>query len=815
MAKLTLYSTPTCPNCEVVKKKFESEGIEYEVNQDVAEMRSLGIRSVPVVKWNDELLFFNDIMSRIDEFKVVEEVIEDVEIIHNENKDARKLMSDAKFYEAYARYNENENRYETWEASVKRVMNMHRTFYKDKLNNSNGLSDLIKEVENGYINKLFLGSQRALQFGGEQLLKNHSKLYNCAASYCDRPNFFGGYFFLLLSGCGVGFSVQKHHIEKLPNITKRTKSAKTYVVPDSIQGWANTIDVLLSSYFVDNQVYPEYAGRKIYFDLSQIRPKGAFISGGFRAPGAEPLRKALDAIELLIENELKKGMDKLRTIVVYDTCMYIADAVISGGVRRAATICIFSKDDQDMIDAKTGNWFIENPQRGRSNNSVALLRDSTTKEEFDNIIKSVKDYGEPAFIWVNNLEEIYNPCCEVGMMPITEDGRTGFLTCNLTEINGVKSTTKEIFLYQCKLASIMGTLQAGYTNFKYFKDATKELVERDALLGVGITGMMNNPHIIFDEEIMREGAEIVKSWNKKVAEMIGINQASRTTVVKPSGNSSVLLECASGIHGEHSPRYLRHVQFNKETEVAKLFLKTNPNMCQDSVWNRERDIVVAFPIEPNKESIFKKDLLGVKQLEYVRKTQQIWIEGGTNLDRCNHSKLRHNVSNTITVDNWEEVSDYIYDNRNDLCGVSLLSAMGDKMYPQAPFTEVLTHEEIINKYGEVALFTSALIEAGFNAFNHDLWTACSTALGYGEKLGEQHNDLLKRDFVRRFNKFAKNFESPEDCANCLKDVYNLHRLWKINQTLKDINWIDELGKKEYIDIDTITATACAGGQCEI
>jgi ribonucleoside-diphosphate reductase alpha chain len=691
---------------------------------------------------------------------------------------------------------------------------MHRNFYKDKMTTE--LKELLDEVEQAYKDKLFLGAQRALQFGGKQLLQHNSRLYNCSASYCDRPDFFGGFFYLLLSGCGVGFSVQKHHISQLPNIKSRTKSAKTYVVPDSIEGWANTIDVLLSSYFINGGVYPEYEGRKVYFDLSNIRPKGSFISGGFKAPGSEPLRKALDAIEHLIESELRKGETKLRPIIAYDICMYIADAVIAGGVRRSATICLFSKDDTEMIQAKTGNWFVDNPQRGRSNNSVVLLRKETTLEEFQSIMKSVKEFGEPAFIWTDSLDFIFNPCVEVGMKPKTLDGRSGFQCCNLTEINGVKSTDKEIFFKQCKVASILGTIQAGYTNFKFLKDATKEIVEKEALIGVGITGMMNNPQILFDEEIIREGARIVKHWNKKIAKMIGINQAARTTVIKPSGNSAVLLECASGIHGEHAPSYLRHTQFSKDTEVAQLFMKENPNMCEDSVWNRERDIVVAFPIKPNSNSIFKKDLLGVKQLEYVKKTQQTWIEEGTNVELCTDPKLRHNVSNTITVDNWDDVTNYIYNNRNYLCGVSLLSAVGDKAYPQAPFTEVLEYNQIVDKYGEVALFTSALIESGLNAFNHDLWTACSTAMGFGEKLNnDDHRDLLKRDFVRRFDKFATNFNSKEDCANCLKDVYNLHKLWKINKNIRNINWSKELSKKSFVDIDTMGATGCAGGKCEV
>lgn len=796
---IILYSTVNCPKCENIKKKFDSLNIKYIVNQNKEDMINLGIKYLPVANLNGLLFKYEEILENIYLFK---------DII-----DARKLMSDAKFYEAYSRYNDDENRYETWSESVNRVMSMHKTFYKDKMTDE--LADLMKEVKIAYKEKLFLGAQRALQFGGKQLLAHHSRLYNCSGSYCNRPDFFGGFFYLLLSGCGVGFSVQKQHISQLPNISKRVKSAKTYIVPDSIEGWANTIDVLISSYFIGGGVYPEYEGRKIYFDLSNIRPKGSFISGGFKAPGSEPLRKALDIVEQIIEKELRNNNTTLRPIIAYDICMHVADAVISGGVRRSATICLFSKDDNEMINAKTGNWFEENPQRGRSNNSVVLLRNKTTFEEFQNIIKSVKEFGEPAFIWVDNLEFIYNPCCEVGMLPKTSDGRSGFQLCNLTEINGVKTTTKEIFFHQCKAASIMGTLQAGYTDFKFLKDATKEIVEKEALIGVGITGMMNNPEILFNEDIVREGARIVKFWNKKVADIININQAARTTVIKPSGNGAVILECSSGIHGEHSETYLRYVQFNKDTEVAQLFMRDNSVMCEESVWGNGKDVAVVFPITPNKNSIFKKDLLGVKQLKYVKKTQQTWIEEGTNIELCTDKNLRHNVSNTITVDDWDEVTNYIYKNRNYLCGVSLLPLLGDKAYPQAPFTEVLKYTQIVDKYGEIALFTSALIEAGLSAFNNDLWTACTIAINNGENLTEDHNNLLKRDFVRRFNKFATNFGSKDDCSNCLKDVYNLHKLWRINKGIRNINWIKELSKKTYVDIDTMGAIGCVGGKCEV
>jgi ribonucleoside-diphosphate reductase alpha chain len=281
------------------------------------------------------------------------------------NINTRRLMADAKFYESYARYRDDLGRYETWDEAVSRVMSMHRTRYASIMTPK--LESLLQIAETAYKNKEILGAQRALQFGGEQLLKRNAKLYNCTASYLDRPSFFGECFWLMLCGCGVGFSVQKQHIAKLPPIAKRTKQAKTFIVEDSIEGWARAVQALMDSFFTTPS---EYQGRKLYFDLTKIRPKGAKISGGFKAPGPEPLRKALDKIEKLIKDHLDTGATKLSTIVAYDCVMHIADAVISGGVRRAATICLFSHDDTDMITAKTGDWWHTNSQRGRKHYCV-------------------------------------------------------------------------------------------------------------------------------------------------------------------------------------------------------------------------------------------------------------------------------------------------------------------------------------------------------------------------------------------------------------------------------------------------------------
>jgi ribonucleoside-triphosphate reductase len=733
---------------------------------------------------------------------------------NNKDMDARSVMSSAKFYESYSRWDDNLERYESWDESVTRVMDMHRDFYKDKMTPE--LSLLIDEAESSYKLKYALGAQRALQFGGEQLLKHQMRMYNCTSTYADRAAYFQELFYILLCGAGAGFSVQNHHVAKIPDIAERKKQAKGWQVEDSIEGWADSLGVLMSSYFVGGGTRPEFEGRKVYFDISGVRPQGAMISGGFKAPGPEPLRKALDKIEHLIQSLVLKGVTRLSPINVYDISMHAADAVLAGGVRRSATICLFSKDDEEMLTAKTGNWFVDNPQRGRSNNSAVIVRSEITKSEFSNAMKSIKEFGEPGFYFVDNTEHTTNPCVEIGMYPQI-DGESGWQGCNLTEINGGKCTTKEEFFKACRAGAIMGTLQAGYTDFKYLSETSQRIFEREALLGVSVTGWMNNPNVLFDVDIQKSGAEIVKTVNKEVAELIGINQAARTTCVKPSGNASVLLETASGIHAEHSPKYIRHVQMNKDAEVAQLIAKTNPYMIEESVWSTSRtDYCIGFPVISPEGSLYKEDLFGTALLEKVQMVQQNWVEAGTNEHLCADPTVRHNVSNTVTVPEhmWGEVEDYLFENKDYFAGVSFLSGMGDKDFHQAPMTEVLDEDEIVAKYGRGALFAAGLIVDTRKGFDN-LWEATSVAQMPVEYQGEISD--LRAEWIRRFKKFADNYfmKDTKMAEYCLKDVFLCHKWTKIQQNMNHVDFTYQLTTKKFTDIDTMGSAACVGGACEI
>lgn len=728
--------------------------------------------------------------------------------------DTRKMMSDAKFFEGYSRWDDTLGRYETWEEAVSRVMNMHRKYYKNNMTEE--LSSLIDEAENLYKQQYVLGAQRALQFGGDQLIRHQMRLYNCTSSYADRKEFFGEFFYILLCGAGAGVSVQYHHVSKLPNIQNRTKQAKIYEIEDSIEGWASAADILMSSYFVGGGKHPEYEGRRVYFDTTKIRPKGSLISGGFKAPGPEPLRKALDKIEYLLQGLVLGGVNKLQPIHVYDICMHLADAVLAGGVRRSATIFLFSPDDEEMMNAKTGDWYIKNPQRARSNNSAVIVRNTADRAQFAKLMKSVKEFGEPGFVFVESPEHSTNPCVEIGMFP-QHEGVSGWQGCNLCEINGSLAVSEEEFLKACRAAAIIGTLQAGYTDFKFVSETTKNIFDREALLGVSITGWMNNPSVLLDENILKKGATYIKEVNKKVASLIGINPAARTSCVKPAGNSSVILQTASGVHGEHSPIYIRNIQMNKEAEVAQLIKKTNPYMVEESVWSANNsDFIISFPIIAPKNSIYRKDLYGINLLEKVKLIQNSWVEYGTDTDLCVDPTVRHNVSNTISVlpDQWDEVEEYVFQNRKSFAGISFLSASGDKDFNQAPNTEIMDHQQIIDTYGQGALFASGLIVDATNGFNN-LWDAIFTAKQASDS-GDKEKADIRAEWIRRFRSYADKYftgtstERLDAADHCLKSVHLLHKWIKIQQNFVHIDFASGLESKKYIDIDTTGSAACSG-----
>ena len=368
------------------------------------------------------------------------------------------------FASRYSRYVSRLRRRETFEEAVDRVMDMHRVHFARK---HMMVEDLLREVSQAMKKRLVLGSQRALQFGGEPILNKNARMYNCTTSYCDRPRFFQEALWLLLCGCGVGFSVQRHHIARLPLAEQPAGESELFIIPDSIEGWADALGALVSSYFTTEQPFPQFFGKKVEFDYSLIRPKGSPITGASgKAPGPKPLKRSLELIRGILERVTAGGPSRLRPIDAYDMVMHASDAVLSGGVRRSATICLFSPDDEEMARAKTGNWFVENPQRARSNNSALLLRDQTEKQRFLELMQSVREFGEPGFVWADDRDVTYNPCVEIGLFPQL-DGVSGWAFCNLCEINLGAIDSEEKFAEAARAAAILGSLQADYVEFGY------------------------------------------------------------------------------------------------------------------------------------------------------------------------------------------------------------------------------------------------------------------------------------------------------------------------------------------------------------
>lgn len=751
-----------------------------------------------------------------------------------------KALQDYTFVSKYARYDAGQKRRETWTEAVDRVRDMHIRRYPQ-------IEEEIEWAFEQNRQKKVLGSQRALQFGGTPIEKKNARIYNCIASYCDRPRFFQECFWLLLCGCGTGFSVQKHHVNKLPEFSDKWLSGnkcpeKVFIIPDSIEGWADTLGVLLSSFFGGGD-FPEYEGYSVHFIYDRIRKEGTSLgSSSGKAPGPKPLENAIEKIRSLLLACVERKQKRLRPIDAYDIVMYASDAVLSGGVRRSATICLFSPDDLEMAKAKTGNWFIDNPQRGRSNNSALLVRDKTSKEEFEQLMEYVREYGEPGFVWADSTELVVNPCVEIGLYPVDEEtGKTGWEACNLCEINGKFCKTEEDFATAAEAAAIIGTCQAGYTDLTYLGDVSRRILEREALLGVSITGMMDNPDVLFNPGIQRRTAKLILDVNEKIANKIGIRPTARATCVKPAGTTSCILGTSSGIHPHHAKRYIRRSQGNYLEPPLQHFKNQNPGAVTKSVWSANgTDEVIAFCIEVPKGAKTKNDIDALKLLEYVKITQKNWVLAGTRKDRGTADWLVHNVSNTITVreDEWSDAINYIYDNRQWFAGISLLAISGDKDYPQAPFTAIYTPRELVQMYGDASVMASGLVVDGLHAFDDNLWKACDAALEVGEPLlkpkePSRYNDecvnlkeyqqyeedvdryISKSDWVRRAWQFADRYFDGDvkKMTYCLKDINNWHYWCTLMREYQDVDYSLMIEEEDLTKIEQ--TVACAGGACSL
>ncbi len=571
---------------------------------------------------------------------------------------SNKILSDITVYMKYAKYSPDLERRETWDELVDRNRDMHIERYP-KLR-----KEIMEAYEYVYAKKV-LPSMRSLQFGGKPIEISPNRIYNCAYLPIDDYRAFGETMFLLLGGTGVGYSVQKHHVEKLPEIRKpNLDRTRRFLIADSIEGWADAVKALVKSYFQGTS--------KLKFDFSDIRPKGArLVTSGGKAPGPQPLKECLIKVQGILD--AKHDGESLSPIEVHDMVCHIADAVLAGGIRRAALISLFSADDEDMIACKSGNWWETNPQRGRANNSAALMRHKLTKSFFMNLWKRVElsGAGEPGIYLTNDKDWGTNPCCEIALRP--------FQFCNLCEVNASDIESQQDFEDRVKAAAFIGTLQAGYTEFHYLRPIWQRTTEKDALIGVSMTGIGSGTVLGYD---MTQAAQIVKQENSRVAKILGINESARTTTVKPAGTTSLALGTSSGIHAWHNDYYIRRVRVGKNEAIYTYLATNHPELIEDEYFRPHDTAVISIPQKAPNGAIMRTES-PFALLDRIKKVHLDWVKPG---HRTGNNT--HNVSATVSLkaEEWDMAGDWMWQNRQHYNGLSVLPYDGGT-YVQAPFED--------------------------------------------------------------------------------------------------------------------------------
>ena len=570
---------------------------------------------------------------------------------------SQQILSEVTVHMKYARYLPSEHRRETWGELITRNRDMH-------IENFPELKSNIEKAYGFVYDKKVLPSMRSLQFAGAAIKQTPSRIYNCAYLPIDDYRAFSEVMFLLLGGTGVGYSVQRHHVEKLPSITKPTKKRR-YLVGDSIEGWADCIKMLMKSYFL-GKPEPE-------FDFSGIRPKGALlVTSGGKAPGPQPLKDCVHNIKGIVDS--KEHGDQLSTLEVHDIICWIADAVLSGGIRRSATISLFSIDDQKMLQCKFGDWWETEPQRARANNSAVVVRHRVKKRDFFNIWEKVKESGagEPGVYFTNDSEWGTNPCAEIALRP--------FQFCNLCEVNVSDVETQQDFNDRVSAASLIGTLQTSYTNFHYLRDVWRRTTEKDALLGIGMTGIGSGK---VQDLNLEEAATLAVETNKYYAAEIGVNPAARITTVKPSGTTSCVLGTSSGVHAWHNDYYIRRLRVGKNEAIYTYLSVYHPELIEDDFFKSDSQAIISIPQQAPEGGILRHET-SLELLERVRDIYEKWIVPG-HVSGNN----THNVSCTVSVkeDEWDKVGEWMWANREYYNGLSVLPYFGGN-YKQAPFEDI-------------------------------------------------------------------------------------------------------------------------------
>lgn len=566
-------------------------------------------------------------------------------------------LSKLTVFSKYAKYVPELKRRETWDEIVDRYEQMMIKKYPK-------LEGQIKETATFIRQKKVLPSMRALQFAGPAAEVNNSRIYNCCYLPIDSIHSFSETMFLLLGGTGVGYSVQKQHVAQLPAITKPGK-VRNYLIEDSIMGWGDAVKVLMKAY-LEGGFMPK-------FDFRAIRKKGArLVTAGGKAPGPEPLKICLAHVQAVLDR--KQQGETLSPLECHDILCHIANSVLAGGIRRSAMIALFSHDDEEMITCKYGNWWETNEQRGRANNSAVLKRGEIGEEEFNSLWKRIEasGSGEPGIYWTNNLDWGTNPCCEIALRP--------YQFCNLCEVNVSDVTCQEDLNDRVTAAAFFGTLQAGFTDFHYLRPIWQKTTQKDALLGIGMTGIGSGEILKYNLE---SAARVAKLTNAIISEIIGTNEAARVTCIKPSGTTSLVLGTASGIHAWHAPYYLRTMRFGKNEDVASYLIVNHPELVEDDVLRPHDTICVRIPVKAPEGSIFRTES-PIETLERVKKFATEWIKAGHVI-----GDNTHNVSATVSIktEEWAPVGEWMWNNKDYYNGLSVLPFWGHT-YKQAPFEDI-------------------------------------------------------------------------------------------------------------------------------
>jgi ribonucleoside-diphosphate reductase alpha chain len=579
----------------------------------------------------------------------------------------QEILSEITTYMKYAKFVPTLNRRETWNELVTRNKEMHQTKFPQ-------LKNEIEEAYKLVYDKKVLPSMRSLQFAGKPIELNNARIFNCSFLPLDDWRSFSEIMFLLLSGCGVGYSVQTHHIEQLPEIKVPTKH-KRYLIGDSIEGWADAVRMLCKAYFTGAPLP--------LFDYRDIRAKGAqLITVGGKAPGPEPLKECLFNLQKVFER--KQNGDKLTSLDAHDMACHIADAVLSGGIRRAALISLFNLDDEDMLTCKFGSWWEENPQRGRANNSAVVMRHKIDEEEFFKLWKKIElsGSGEPGIYFSNDKDWGTNPCCEIALR--------SYQFCNLCEVNVSNVESQEDLNERVRVGAFIGTLQAAYTDFHYLRDIWRKTTEKDALLGVGMTGIGSGAILAYD---LKKAADLAKVENARVAEIIGVNKAARVTTVKPSGTSSLVLGTSSGIHAWHNDFYIRRIRVGKNEAIYNYLAINHPELVEDDFFKPTIQAVISVPQKAPAGSILRTENV-IDMLERTKRFNIQWVKKG-------HRKgaNTNNVSATVSINEneWEQVGNWMWENKDTFNGLSVLPYFGGS-YTQAPFEDIT--EEQFNEMSQ-------------------------------------------------------------------------------------------------------------------